>query len=354
MAEFGVKRIVFSSSATVYGNVTPDQMPITEPRPTSATNPYGRTKLMIEEILQDLFVADKAWNIISLRYFNPVGAHASGRIGEDPKGVPNNLMPFIAQVAVGRRPHVAVYGSDYPTPDGTGARHMRRAARWPTSLPHGAADSERTRAGKRRARAPWRGTATGVRDYVHVVDLAQAHVAATKRLQDNEGLETFNVGTGRGYSVLEMIRAMSKACGKELPYQVRHQGKVRAAGGPMAVALTARAAACGRRGAAFAQLAPRRTGDVASMYADCSLAEAKVRAYPCPRRGAPRHQLMRGTSAKAAWRRVDAGPRAAPLEGQAGAGRNVCGPVALAEQQPERLRVACRLCGRAAVNAPRQ
>jgi len=126
MAEFGCKNIVFSSSATVYGNVTPDQLPIVEDRPTSATNPYGRTKLFIEEILRDTHTADKTWNIISLRYFNPVGAHPSGRIGEDPKGVPNNLMPFVAQVAVGRRPHVSVFGNDYPTPDGTGT--LREAA----------------------------------------------------------------------------------------------------------------------------------------------------------------------------------------------------------------------------------
>jgi UDP-glucose 4-epimerase len=157
---------------------------------------------MIEDILTDLHASDPAWSIVSLRYFNPVGAHASGRIGEDPKGTPNNLMPFVAQVAVGRRPHVSVYGSDYPTPDGTGM--------WG----EGAAVSVMARQGAE-------GACAAVRDYIHVVDLAKAHVAATRRLADRHGHVAYNVGTGRGSSVLEMIHAFSKACGKDLAYQAR-------------------------------------------------------------------------------------------------------------------------------------
>ncbi|MCX7897885.1 MAG: UDP-glucose 4-epimerase GalE, partial [Rhodocyclaceae bacterium] len=190
MAEAGVKTLVFSSSATVYGN--PQTVPIPEDAPLGATNPYGRTKLMIEDILRDLHAADDAWRIALLRYFNPVGAHPSGRIGEDPQGVPNNLMPYIAQVAVGKRPYLSVFGDDYPTPDGT-----------------------------------------GVRDYIHVVDLALGHLAALAVLAREGGLLTVNLGTGRGYSVLEMVRAFEKASGRPIPYRI----------------------------------APRRPGDVACCYA---------------------------------------------------------------------------------------
>ena len=157
MREHNVKNIVFSSSATVYGN--PKTVPIKEDFPLSVTNPYGRTKLMIEEILQDLYVADKEWNIILLRYFNPIGAHKSGLLGEDPKGIPNNLLPYIAQVAVGKLDALGVFGDDYDTPDGT-----------------------------------------GVRDYIHVVDLAIGHVKAIKRLEDKAGVSIYNLGTGKGYS----------------------------------------------------------------------------------------------------------------------------------------------------------
>ncbi len=177
MAEAGVKRLVFSSSATVYGD--PASVPIREDFPLSATNPYGRTKLFIEEILRDLHRADPSWDIALLRYFNPVGAHASGRIGEDPNGIPNNLMPFIAQVAVGKREALQVFGDDYPTPDGT-----------------------------------------GVRDYIHVVDLALGHLAALQRLQESTGLLCCNLGTGQGYSVLEMIRAFEQASGRSIPYRI--------------------------------------------------------------------------------------------------------------------------------------
>ncbi len=196
MAEAGVKRIVFSSSATVYGD--PHAVPIREDFPVGATtNPYGRSKFMIEEILRDLHASDPAWRIALLRYFNPVGAHESGLIGEDPNGTPNNLMPYIAQVAVGRRPHLYVFGNDYPTPDGT-----------------------------------------GVRDYIHVVDLALGHVAALRYLDAHEGVVTVNLGTGKGYSVLDMVKAFSAACGRDIPYRI----------------------------------APRRAGDVACCYADPSLA----------------------------------------------------------------------------------
>jgi UDP-glucose 4-epimerase len=178
MAEAGVKSLVFSSSATVYGD--PASVPITEDFPLSATNPYGRSKLFIEEMLHDIAAADPGFNIALLRYFNPVGAHASGLMGEDPQGIPNNLMPYIAQVAVGRRPHLSVFGGDYPTSDGT-----------------------------------------GVRDYIHVVDLARGHVAALDRLrQHGSGVQTWNLGTGQGVSVLEMIRAFEVASGKPVPYQI--------------------------------------------------------------------------------------------------------------------------------------
>ena len=177
MARHNTKTIVFSSSATVYGE--PEKVPITEDFPTSAYNPYGRTKLFIEEILKDLYVSDNGWNIVLLRYFNPVGAHKSGKIGEDPKGIPNNLMPFISQVAVGKRTELSVFGNDYPTPDGT-----------------------------------------GVRDYIHVVDLAAGHVKALEKLMGKAGVHTYNLGTGRGYSVLEMIHAFEKASGAKINYKI--------------------------------------------------------------------------------------------------------------------------------------
>ncbi len=177
MAQAGVRTLVFSSSATVYG--VPAQMPVTEDFPIGPTNPYGRTKWMIEEILRDLHAADDSWRIALLRYFNPVGAHPSGRIGEDPRGIPNNLLPYVAQVAIGRRPELPVFGNDYPTHDGT-----------------------------------------GVRDFLHVVDLAQGHVKALDYLDRQGGLLTCNLGTGRGYSVLDVIAAFERASGKKVPYRV--------------------------------------------------------------------------------------------------------------------------------------
>jgi UDP-glucose 4-epimerase len=197
MLKHGVHRFVFSSSATVYG--IPERLPLTEDAPLSATNPYGQTKLMGEQILGDLGAANPAWQSACLRYFNPVGAHESGRIGEDPNGVPNNLMPFVAQVAVGRREHLSVWGGDYATPDGT-----------------------------------------GVRDYIHVVDLAQGHAAALRRLFDAPGSYTVNLGTGRGYSVLEVVEAYARASGRPVPYRVM----------------------------------PRRPGDIAACYADPARARA--------------------------------------------------------------------------------
>ncbi len=192
MRNVGVKNIVFSSSATVYGS--PEVMPITEDCPKGqCTNPYGWTKSMMEQIMTDLQKADPEWNVILLRYFNPVGAHKSGRIGEDPKGIPNNLMPYITQVAVGKLEKLGVFGDDYDTPDGT-----------------------------------------GVRDYIHVVDLAIGHVKAIDYILTNPGLDIINLGTGTGYSVLDMVKAFSKACGKELPYEIK----------------------------------PRREGDIAMCYAD--------------------------------------------------------------------------------------
>ncbi|WP_101757105.1 UDP-glucose 4-epimerase GalE [Oceanicoccus sp. KOV_DT_Chl] len=199
MAEHGVFNIVFSSSATVYGD--PASVPITEDFPLSATNPYGRSKLMIEEILRDLAVADERWNPILLRYFNPVGAHRSGRIGEDPNGIPNNLMPFITQVAIGKREQLSVFGSDYATVDGT-----------------------------------------GVRDYIHVVDLALGHLKALEKLADNPGAVAYNLGTGSGYSVLQMVAAFEQASGKKIAYQ----------------------------------LVDRRPGDVASCYADPAFAAKEL------------------------------------------------------------------------------
>lgn len=177
MAAAGVKSVVFSSSATVYGD--PARVPITEDFPLSATNPYGWSKLFIETMLRDVAHADAGWKVALLRYFNPVGAHASGLIGEDPRGIPNNLMPYIAQVAVGRRAQLSVFGGDYPTPDGT-----------------------------------------GVRDYIHVVDLARGHVAALNKLAGLAGVHTWNLGTGRGVSVLEMVRAFVAASGRPVPYQI--------------------------------------------------------------------------------------------------------------------------------------
>ena len=177
MNEFSVKQLVFSSSATVYGE--PKSVPITEDFPLHATNPYGRTKLMLEEILKDVYAADNSLSITLLRYFNPVGAHESGRIGEDPKGTPNNLMPYISQVAVGKLPKLSIFGGDWPTPDGT-----------------------------------------GVRDYIHVVDLATGHVAALNKMNDQTGVHIFNLGTGKGVSVLELVKAFENATGTEIPYQI--------------------------------------------------------------------------------------------------------------------------------------
>ena len=196
MRAHGVKLLVFSSSATVYG--VPKTVPLHEDAPLSATNPYGQTKLMIEQMLRDLDAAGPGWGIALLRYFNPVGAHISGRIGEDPNGIPNNLMPYVAQVAVGKLPKLCVYGSDYPTRDGT-----------------------------------------GIRDYIHVVDLALGHLAALDYLTRKPSLITVNLGTGKGYSVLEMIRAFEKASGRKVPYA----------------------------------LGPRRPGDIAECYADPALAQ---------------------------------------------------------------------------------
>ncbi len=190
------KKIVFSSSATVYGD--PHATPIKEDFPLSATNPYGRSKLFIEEILRDVFVSDNAWKIILLRYFNPVGAHESGLIGEDPNGIPNNLMPYIAQVAVGKRESLSIFGNDYDTPDGT-----------------------------------------GVRDYIHVVDLAKGHVKALDKIDALQNVLAVNLGTGKGYSVLDMLHAFEKASGKKIPYK----------------------------------FAPRRAGDIAKCFADPSYAK---------------------------------------------------------------------------------
>ncbi|MBC7204996.1 MAG: UDP-glucose 4-epimerase GalE [Methyloversatilis sp.] len=177
MAEAGVKTLAFSSSATVYGD--PASVPIREDFPTGPTNPYGRSKWMVEYLLQDLVVADPSWRIALLRYFNPVGAHESGLIGEDPNGLPNNLMPFVSQVAVGKLAELRVFGGDWPTPDGT-----------------------------------------GMRDYIHVLDLAQGHVRAIDYLAENTGLLTVNLGTGRGYSVLEVVRAFEQASGRAVPYRI--------------------------------------------------------------------------------------------------------------------------------------
>jgi UDP-glucose 4-epimerase len=199
MRDHAVFNLVFSSSATVYGD--PDTVPITEDFPVSTVNPYGRTKLFIEEILRDLYVSDDRWNIALLRYFNPVGAHESGRIGEDPNDIPNNLMPYISQVAVGKLDELSVFGGDYDTPDGT-----------------------------------------GVRDYIHVVDLAIGHLKALEKLETNPGVITYNLGTGQGYSVLDVVKAFEKASGQEVPYKITD----------------------------------RRPGDAASCYADPTKAEQEL------------------------------------------------------------------------------
>ncbi len=200
MKEHGVKNIIFSSSATVYGK--PEFVPITEECPKGVcTNPYGWTKHMVEQILTDIHTADPSWNVILLRYFNPIGAHKSGLIGEDPKGIPNNLLPYVAQVAIGKLPCVGVFGNDYDTPDGT-----------------------------------------GVRDYIHVVDLALGHVAAIRKIEENPGVKIYNLGTGKGYSVLDVIQAFGKACGKDIPYEIK----------------------------------PRRAGDIASYYSDAALAKKEL------------------------------------------------------------------------------
>jgi|SRR5450830_299056 len=199
MQQFGVETLVFSSSATVYGD--PASVPITEDFPLSATNAYGRSKLMIEEMLRDLARARPSWRIALLRYFNPVGAHESGLIGETPNGIPNNLVPYIAQVASGQREQLSVYGGDYPTPDGT-----------------------------------------GMRDYIHVVDLAIGHVKTLSKLATGPGVVTYNLGTGRGVSVLEMVHAFEQACGKPIPYRI----------------------------------VPRRPGDIAKCYADPSRAREEL------------------------------------------------------------------------------
>ena len=200
MRKNGCKNIIFSSSATVYGN--PAFIPITEECPKGTpTNPYGWTKWMIEQILTDLHTADPEWNVILLRYFNPIGAHKSGLMGEDPKGIPNNLLPYVAQVAIGKLKCLGVFGDDYDTPDGT-----------------------------------------GVRDYIHVVDLAAGHVKAINKIKENPGVKIYNLGTGKGYSVLDVVKAFSKACGHDVPYEIK----------------------------------PRRAGDISTCYSDASLAKKEL------------------------------------------------------------------------------
>lgn len=196
MRKHGVKNIIFSSSSTVYGD--PDSVPVTEESPLKkCTNPYGSTKFMLEQILTDIQTADPEWNVVLLRYFNPIGAHKSGRIGENPNGIPNNLMPYITQVAVGKRERLGVFGDDYDTPDGT-----------------------------------------GVRDYIHVVDLARGHVKALKKIEEKAGLCIYNLGTGQGYSVLDVVKNFEEASGVKIPYEIL----------------------------------PRRAGDIAANYADASKA----------------------------------------------------------------------------------
>ena len=200
MRKNGCKNIIFSSSATVYGN--PAFIPITEECPKGTpTNPYGWTKWMIEQILTDLHTADPEWNVILLRYFNPIGAHKSGLMGEDPKGIPNNLLPYVAKVAIGKLKCLGVFGDDYDTPDGT-----------------------------------------GVRDYIHVVDLAAGHVKAINKIKENPGVKIYNLGTGKGYSVLDVVKAFSKACGHDVPYEIK----------------------------------PRRAGDISTCYSDASLAKKEL------------------------------------------------------------------------------
>lgn len=200
MRDHNVKNIIFSSSATVYGD--PAFIPITEECPKGKiTNPYGQTKGMLEQVLTDLHVADPEWNVVLLRYFNPIGAHKSGLIGEDPKGIPNNLVPYIAQVAVGKLECLGVFGDDYDTPDGT-----------------------------------------GVRDYIHVVDLAVGHVKALKKIEEKAGVNIYNLGTGNGYSVLQVVKAFEKACGKPIKYQIK----------------------------------PRRAGDIATCYSDAAKAKEEL------------------------------------------------------------------------------
>ncbi|MCI6380417.1 MAG: UDP-glucose 4-epimerase GalE [Faecalicoccus sp.] len=200
MRTYGCKNIIFSSSATVYGE--PAQIPITEACPKgTCTNPYGWTKWMLEQILTDVHTSDPEWNVILLRYFNPIGAHESGLIGEDPKGIPNNLLPYVAQVAIGKLKCVGVFGHDYDTPDGT-----------------------------------------GVRDYIHVVDLAKGHVKALDKIKEKAGCKVYNLGTGKGYSVLDVIHAFSKACGHDIPYEIK----------------------------------PRRAGDIATCYSKCDLAKEEL------------------------------------------------------------------------------
>lgn len=200
MKEHNVKNIIFSSSATVYGD--PAEIPITEKCPKGEiTNPYGHTKSMLEQMLSDIYKADPEWNVVLLRYFNPIGAHESGLIGEDPSGIPNNLVPYIAKVAVGQLEKLGVFGNDYPTVDGT-----------------------------------------GVRDYIHVVDLAKGHVKALKKIEEKAGLNIYNLGTGQGYTVLQVVSAYSKACGKEIPYEIK----------------------------------PRRAGDIATCYADPTKAKEEL------------------------------------------------------------------------------
>jgi UDP-glucose 4-epimerase len=227
LSDRGIKRFVFSSSATVYGD--PEMLPLREEARLQATNPYGRTKLFIEEILRDCHASDPSWNVLILRYFNPIGAHPSGRIGEDPQGIPNNLMPFIAQVCVGRREKLSVFGDDYDTPDGTGRSHesifsLNIAQVRSTHMYY---------------------QITGVRDYIHVVDLAKGHVAALEKLysDDDVGCQAVNLGTGKGVSVLELVEGMGRATGKSVPYTI----------------------------------APRRPGDVAEVYADASLAKSLLK-----------------------------------------------------------------------------
>ncbi|MBR1633979.1 MAG: UDP-glucose 4-epimerase GalE [Lachnospiraceae bacterium] len=200
MRQNGCKNIIFSSSSTVYG--TPEEIPVTEQTPKgTCTNPYGWTKSMLEQILSDIQKADPQWNVILLRYFNPIGAHPSGKIGENPNGIPNNLMPYITQVAVGKLEKLGVFGDDYDTPDGT-----------------------------------------GVRDYIHVVDLAIGHVAALRKVQENAGLKVYNLGTGVGYSVLDIVKNFEEATGQKIPYEIK----------------------------------PRRAGDIAANYADASLAKEEM------------------------------------------------------------------------------